>query len=178
MNEIREMSAPRLAFGPFLLDQERRVLLCDRNPVGVGQRGIRILAALLHRPGEVLTKAELMDAAWPGITVEESNLSVQIASLRKCLGQPSEGGEWIATIPRIGYRFLGKLVPVPREERPVMHPLLANAAKPSLAVLPFANVSGDKEQAYLADGITEDLITALTRFRWWLKSACGPMNLT
>jgi DNA-binding winged helix-turn-helix (wHTH) protein len=59
------MSAPCLAFGPFLLDQERRVLRCDRNPVAVGQRGIRILAALLHRPGEVLTKAELMDAAWP-----------------------------------------------------------------------------------------------------------------
>jgi adenylate cyclase len=163
MNEIREMPAPCLAFGHFLLDQERRVLLCDRNPVAVGQRGIRILAALLHRPGEVLTKAELMDAAWPGITVEESNLSVQIASLRKCLGQPSEGGEWIATIPRIGYRFLGKLVPVPHDERPVMHPLLANAAKPSLAVLPFANLSANTEDDVFADGLTQDIITTLSK---------------
>src|SRR6516225_2678225 len=106
------MPGQQLAFGPFLLNASSRTLLRHGEPLPVGLRGISILEAFLRRPGEVLTKAELMDAAWPGTAVEESNLSVQIASLRKYLGRSDEGGEWIATIPRVGYRFVGKLAPV------------------------------------------------------------------
>lgn len=95
-----------LSFGPFRLNRANGTLLRDGQPVAVGQRGVRVLEALLQRPGEVLTKAELLDAAWPDAIVEEANLSVQIASLRKALGPAPAGGEWIATVPRVGYRFV------------------------------------------------------------------------
>src|SRR4051794_24646316 len=103
------MLRQRFTFGPFLLNPGSGTLLRDGEPLAVGGRGVLLLEALLKRPGEVLTKADLMDAAWPGTAVEESNLSVQIASLRKLLGSCPGGGDWIATIPRIGYRFVGEL---------------------------------------------------------------------
>jgi TolB-like protein len=164
------MRGQQFAFGPFLLDPERRVLLRGGEPVAVGHRGVLILDALLRKPGEVLTKAELIDAGWPDTTVEESNLSVQIATLRKALGQSPDGGEWIATIPRIGYRFAGRLDPIGRVDQghwdiddPLPPPGLR---KPSIAVLPFANMSGDPKQDYFVDGIVEDITTALSHFRW------------
>src|SRR6516225_5965847 len=101
------MLARRVTFGPFLLNAEVGTLLRDGEPIAVGGRGVRLLQALLERPGEVVTKAELMDAAWPGMAVEESNLTVQIALLRKALSPSPDGRDWIATMPRIGYRFVG-----------------------------------------------------------------------
>jgi len=98
----------RFAFGPFVLDPGAGTLLRNDDPVAVGHRGVKLLEALVRRPGEILGKAELMDAAWPGRAVEEGNLTVQIAQLRKLLG-PADGGEWIATVPRVGYRFTGAI---------------------------------------------------------------------
>src|ERR1044072_1389479 len=96
----------RFAFGPFVLDPGAGTLLRNDEPVAVGSRGLKLLAALVGRPGDILSKAELMDAAWPGMAVEEANLTVQIAQLRKLLGPAvGGGGEWIATVPRVGYRF-------------------------------------------------------------------------
>ena len=135
-------------------------------------KGLLLLEALVGSPGRVLTKDELMRAAWGDAAVEESNLSVQIAALRKQLGSTADGSPWIATVPRVGYRFSGAAVrgsdihatevsgaPIEQEDRP------------SIAVLPFTNLSGEKEQEYLADGITEDVIIALTRFRWFFVIA-------
>ena len=119
-----------------------------------------------------MAKTELMEAAWGGTAVEESNLSVQIAALRKQLGPAADGGDWITTVPRVGYRFVGLPVKVPIER--IAEPNASPAQRerrPSIAVLPFANLSGEKEQEYLADGITEDIITALTRFRWFFVIA-------
>jgi TolB-like protein/Flp pilus assembly protein TadD len=144
------MPGRRLRFGPFEVDQGAQVVLRDGQPLAVGQRGTALLEALLARPGEVVTKAELMDAAWPNVTVEESNISVQVAALRKALGPSPMGGEWIATIPRIGYRFVDPGSPEP--QRP---------AGPSIAVLPFVNLSSDPEQAFFADGLAEEIIVAL-----------------
>ena len=100
-------SMQRIAFGPFVFESARGVLLRDGRPVPINQKGVRLLAALLRTPGENVAKSALMEAAWPGTIVEESNLSVQIAALRKLLGAAYDGGEWIATVPRIGYRFAG-----------------------------------------------------------------------
>jgi TolB-like protein len=158
----------RLAFGPFVLNPEAGTLLRKGVPVPIPYRASLLLTAFLSRPGEVLTKSDLIDAAWQGAAVEEGNLAVQIAALRKLLGQPPEGGEWITTVPRVGYRFamrrdsekLSHDAPDDREEA-------ALARRPSIAVMPFANVGGEKEQEYFADGITEDIITALGRFRWF-----------
>src|SRR6186713_303824 len=101
------MQGSRFAFGPFVLDAGAGTLFRNDVPVAVGYRGLRLLAALVGRQGEILGKAELMDAAWPGTAVEEGNLTVQIAQLRKLLGPAADGGEWISTVPRVGYRFKG-----------------------------------------------------------------------
>ena len=122
----------RHAFGPFVLDAGR--LQRNGKSVAVGQRGLALLEALLDAEGGTVSKAQLMERAWPGIIVEEGNLTVQIAALRKSLGPAPDGQEWIATVPRVGYRLL----------RPSAAPEASTLpAKPRLAILPFANLGGD-----------------------------------
>ena len=101
------------------------------------------------------------------MAVEESNLSVQIAALRKQLGAAPDGGDWIATVPRVGYQFVGTVHPcnaVP--ELPAEHPS-GDLQRPSIAILPFTNLSGNSDQQYFGDAVANDIITALTRFRWF-----------
>jgi TolB-like protein len=153
------MLEQRFVFGPFTLDADRGVLLRDGRPVSIGQRAVQLLAALARANGNVVTKAELIDAAWPRAVVEESNLTVQVGALRKLLGTPADGSEYIATVARVGYR-LGVPVSLREEEA-------APVATPSIAVLPLVNLGGDPDQEYFADGVTEDIIMALSRFRWF-----------
>jgi TolB-like protein len=150
------MSRQLLVFGPFALDPDKGTLLRQGEPVPLGRRGVLLLEALLKRRGEIFTKTELMDAGWSGSAVEESNLSVQIALLRKALGPSPDGGEWIATIPRIGYRFLGSSLEQGGKT-------VQRQTKPSLAVLPLTSLSSDPEQEYFADGLAEDVITMLSK---------------
>jgi TolB-like protein/Tfp pilus assembly protein PilF len=141
-------------FGPFTLRDG--ALVRDGQPVPVGQRGLALLEALLAADGPV-SKAALMGAGWPGAIVEEGNLTVQIAALRKVLGEKADGGEWIVTVPRVGYRLAKGAAPNVAE--------LAASPLPSVVVLPFKNLSGDPSQDYFGDGVVEDLITALSRFK-------------
>src|ERR1700730_8909649 len=99
--------------GPFRLDTQDDLLLRGSEPVALGRRAIALLRALVERPGAVVLKDALITAAWHRQAVEESNLTVQIAALRRALGEAPGGGRWIETIPRRGYRFVG---PVVRED--------------------------------------------------------------
>ena len=135
------------ASGPFILDRQRGRLLREGRPIAVSSKGFKLLEALLGSPGRVLTKTELMRAAWGDTAVEESNLSVQIAALRKQLGPTADGGDWITTIPRVGYRFVGLPAKEPVEQiaEPKASPV-GREHRPSIAVLPFANLSGEKSK--------------------------------
>ena len=163
------MSTQPLSFGPFTLDAQRGSLVRDGKPMVIGNKGLLLLQALLEARGEPVSKADLMEAVWPGIAVEDSNLSVQIAALRKMIGSSPAGTDWITTIPRLGYRLADGAGPSDRQ--PSENIRTPTNARPTIAVLPFANMSDDSEQDYFADGITEDIITALTRLRWFFVIA-------
>ena len=115
------------------------------------------ILALWHQPGEVVSKDQLLTRVWPGLTVEENNLQVQISALRKALDNENSGQSHLITVPGRGYRLVGL-------SDALSSPALPD--KPSIAVLPFQNLSNDPKQDYFADGIVEDIITALCHIRW------------
>ena len=151
------MVASRISFGKIEFDDIHGQLLCEGKPIAISQRASALLGALIKANGQAVSKTELMEKAWPHLIVEEGNLTVQIAALRKALGTDVDGNDWIVTVPRVGYRLLQQQS---RVEAAIEHSVL-----PSLAVLPFQNLSGDVEQDYFADGVVEDIITALSRFK-------------
>jgi TolB-like protein len=140
-------------FGRFELNPATRQLLVDRQPVPLGARAFDVLLALIERRDRVVTKNEMLDLVWPGLVVEENNLQVQISTLRKVLGPDA-----VATISGRGYQFTLNLEAVPASESHA-------AAIPSIAVLPFANVSDDSSNEYFADGLSEELLNVLAKIR-------------
>src|SRR6516225_4572850 len=98
------------ALGPFRLDTQEDLLLRESTPVPLGRRAIVLLRTLVERPGALVSKDALIEAAWSGRLVEENNLPVQIAALRRVLGEASGGDRWIETLPGRGYRFIGPIV--------------------------------------------------------------------
>jgi class 3 adenylate cyclase/predicted ATPase len=97
-------------FGPFRLDVQAGILFRGADPVALGRRAVVLLSALLERPGVPISKDTLIEAAWPGLAIEESNLSVQIAALRRVFSAEPGGERWIETLPRRGYRLIGPVV--------------------------------------------------------------------
>jgi TolB-like protein len=162
-------------FGPFRLDADAEILFRGAEPIVLGQRAVALLRLLLERAGAPVSKDALIEAAWPGLAIEDSNLTVQIAALRRVFDEAAGGGGWIETMPRRGYRYVGPVVATgnsPTEAMPRTLPL-ALPDKPSVAVLPFSNLSGDPEQEYFADGMVEDIIAGLSRIKWLFVVACN-----
>jgi len=95
-----------IAFGPFRLQPERQLLLEGENVVRIGGRALDILTALVERPGELVTKDELLSRAWPRLVVDEGNLRAQIALLRKALHDGHAGARYVIAVPGRGYRFV------------------------------------------------------------------------
>jgi TolB-like protein len=160
--------------GPFLLDGEAKILFHGTEPVGLGQRAVTLLRVLVERAGAPVSKDALIEAGWPGLAVEEGNLTVQIAAVRRVLGQAAGGENWIKTLARRGYRYIGPVEAVEDESAVAVATTEATpalSARPSIAVLPFQNLSGDPEQEYFADGVVEDIITGLARIKGLLVIA-------
>jgi TolB-like protein len=161
------MEAPATAgvflFEGFRLDR-RGLFRRDQNdafiPIAIGSRALEVLYTLVERSGDLVSRDEILAAVWPRTVIEGSNLPVQIAALRRVLDQERAQGSYIQTVAGRGYRFVA---PVTRTSG---EPRLSLPDKPSIAVLPFANLSGDPEQEYFADGMVEEIITALSRIRW------------
>ena len=161
-------------FGNFVLDPDRRELSRGSEIVAVGPQVFDLLLYLVANREHVVSKDRLLDTVWAGRIVSESTLSSHINAVRKAIGDSGEEQRLIRTVPRKGFRFVGEV----KEEPPsggsvAVMPAPAKEAKslplpgrPSIAVLPFVNLSGDPQQDYFADGVVEDIITALSRIRW------------
>jgi TolB-like protein len=158
-----------LEFGPFRLDADVGILFHGAEPTPLGQRAVVLLALLVRRDGAPVSKEALIEAAWPALAIEDSNLTVQIAAVRRILEGLTGHARWIETLPRRGYRYVGPAVAAPHEDGVAAAseaPTLTLPDRPSVAVLPFANLSGDAEQHYFADGMVDDIITGLSRINW------------
>jgi TolB-like protein/Flp pilus assembly protein TadD len=166
------------------LDSERRELWRDGDLVAVEPGVFDLLEYLILNRDRVVAKDDLIAAVWKGYVVSPSAISGRLNAARTAICDTGEAQRLIRTLPRKGFRFIAPVREVPRKIdvtlRPVSSPdpgVLQGAAaprlpdKPSIAVLPFANISGDAMQDYFVDGITEDLITELSRMRWFLVMA-------
>ncbi len=140
------MTGKLISFGPFEFDCSSGTLSNDGQLVPLGSRGAALLQAMLEAEGAVVRKDVLIERAWPDAVVDENNLAVQVAALRHLLGNRSDGGSWIATVARTGYRLAREV---------------AGDGIPAIAVLPFSAVD---DVVGFAGGIVEDLIGALSRF--------------
>ena len=149
-------------FGRFELQPTQRRLLTNGAPVALGARAFDVLVVLVERAGELVAKDDLLTLVWPGLVVEENNLQVHVSALRKVLGH-----ETIATIPGRGYRFTAALKPKESQTfpPPARVPALTDDRTPSIAVLPFANLSDDVANEYFADGLAEELLNVLSKMR-------------
>jgi TolB-like protein len=153
-------------FGAFRLLPAQRILLEDGKPVHVGSRALDLLVALVESAGDTIHKDKLIARTWPDTVVDEGALRVHVAALRKALGDGRDGNRFITNIPGRGYTFVA---PVTREHTHADNALADRAAlpdNPSLAVLPFQNMTGDAEQEYFVDGMVEEITTAIARLPW------------
>ena len=150
-------------FGDFVLNPGERRLLRHGKPLALSGKAFDLLVTLARQAGHLLTKDELLRAVWPGVVVEEVNLSVKVCALRKVLAAAPGVVEWIETVPRQGYRFnaaveVGDSAAI---EPPAPAQLAVCADVASLAVLPFTvDAASDM---YLADGLAEAVINGLAR---------------
>jgi adenylate cyclase len=155
-----------LCFGPFQLDLPRRELSRDGELLRLGNRALEILCVLASARGAVVSKDELMARVWPSLVVEENNIEVHISALRKIVGHDRNGLNPIVTVPGRGYCLLGLSDPLSKASEPLEDGTLGFPDKPSIAVLPFTNLSGDPGQEYFVDGMVEEIITAISRIHW------------
>jgi len=167
----------QFVFGDCVLDPGRRELTRGSQVIAVGPQVFDLLIYLVRNRERVVSKDDVLDAVWSGRIVSESTLTSHINAVRKAIGDSGEGQRLIRTVARKGFRFVGdvsevqssdggslKTEPAGSNETPA--PGLALPDKPSIAALAFHNLSGDPEQDYFADGVVEDIITALSRIRW------------
>jgi DNA-binding winged helix-turn-helix (wHTH) protein len=135
-------------FGAFEVDLEGRRLLKRGIPIALREQSFQVLAALMESPGEIVTREELRRRLWSSDTFVDFEVALNsaVSRLRDALGDSAESPSFIETVPKRGYRFV---VSIPK--------------RPAVAVMPFANQTGDARDEYFSDGLTDGLIRVLSR---------------
>jgi TolB-like protein/Flp pilus assembly protein TadD len=163
----------RYLFENCALDTDRRELLRGAELVAIPPQVFDLLDHLIRHRERVVSKDDLVEVIWHGRIVSETALTTRLNAARNAIGDSGEEQRLIKTLPRKGFRFIGTVQEVQKPGGPEVpehpqeppKPALSLPDKPSIAVLPFENMSGDVEQEYFADGIVDDITTALSRFR-------------
>ena len=170
----------QFVFAGCVLDGDKREFTRHSEPIAMEPQVFDLLLYLLQNRDRVVSRDDLIASVWNGRIVSESTLSTRITAARKAIGDTGEDQILIKTYPRKGIRFVGDLQtigvsrPNERGQDPAVPPPSVQSTpagpiewggRPSVAVLPFNNLSGDAEQDYFSDGITEDIITALSKYR-------------
>jgi len=161
-------------FEDFVLDTDRRELGRGSTVVSIAPLAFDFLEFLIRNRERVLTKDDLIASVWNGRIVSESAFSTCINAARSAINDTGEEQRLIRTVPRKGMRFVGEVREELKSRRAVAagaaeeqsSPALSLPDRPSIAVLPFTNMSDDPQQDYFADGMVEEIITALSRLRW------------
>jgi DNA-binding winged helix-turn-helix (wHTH) protein len=164
-------------FESCVLDTGRRELRRGSEPVAVEPQVFDLLVCLVENRDRVVSKDDMIASVWGGRIVSESTLTSRVNAARKAIGDNGDAQRLIRTIARKGLRFVGEVQVQSEnaadggagaEPRAATLPL---PDRPAIAVLPFTNMSGEPEQEYFSDGISEDIITALSKMRWFFVIA-------
>ena len=166
-------------FEDFVLDAERRELRRAKALIALEPQVFDLLLYLVRNRERVVTRDNLLDAVWNGRVVSESTLTSRINAARRAVDDNGGEQRLIRTIARKGVRFVGEVTELSEAATPAVasRPATATPAglplpdRPAIAVLPFVNMSGEAEQEYFSDGIGEDIITALSKLRWFFVIA-------
>jgi TolB-like protein len=162
-----------LDFSNFTLDSDRRELRGHEGAIHVEPQVFDLLLYFAKNANRVISKDELIEHVWKGRIVSDAALNSRINSARRAIGESGEHQILIRTVQRRGFLFAAEVKSKTNDEiaytasagAPIEPPKLALPEKPSIAVLPFQNLSGDPEQEYFADGVVEDIITGLSRIK-------------
>ena len=170
----------QFVFSDQTLDTERRELCRGSERIAIEPQVFDLLVYLLENCGRVVSKDDLIEAIWEGRIVSESTLTSRINAARKAIGDSGRDQKLIRTISRKGFRFVGSLrsqqiggqppptaANQPEDAGEASRPVLSPLDRPAIAVLPFTNMSDEPEQEYFSEGISEDIITALSKLRWF-----------
>ena len=171
-----------LSFDDCEIDVERREIRRAKTLVHVEPQVFDLLVYLVENRDRVVSKDDLIASVWGGRIVSDSTLTSRINAARNAVGDSGRDKKLIRTIARKGLRFVGTIREQPKGVEPARasspqegeareSPSLPLPDRPAIAVLPFTNMTGDPEQEYFSDGISEDMITALSKLRWFFVIA-------
>ena len=158
-------------FDAYALDTEKRELTRGTERIALEPQVFDLLVYLIENRDRVVSKDDLIASVWQGRIVSDSTLTSRINAARKAIGDSGEQQSLIRTVARKGIRFVGALRDGLAPAVDSVRPIFPLPDRPAIAVLPFTNMSDDPEQEYFSDGISEDIITALSKLRWFFVIA-------